>query len=445
MTHVFRFFLRSAQGLSRNIAFCSLGWGSWVAIAGIPGVLPALAQEGPAPIVRASFPAPLPRLAPSPSLATSPHSPGLSSLATSPHAAARSPHPDRTHNPLLAQAVPLLAQESQPQTTLKVGVNQVYPFVFLQDDRTFGFSIDLWENLALEMGVETQFVPYESVADLLNGVRAGEVDLAIAGISITTKREAGGLDFSYPIYHGGLQILTTMQALSPLDRLLSVLGGEATLVAVGQVLGSSLVVGFLVWLFEHKHNTAFPPDPLNGIGQGIWFAVVTLGTFGYGDVTPMGLPGRIVAVLWMAMSFFIVGDFIGAMSANHRMTTAINGIEDLYGHDVAVVRGTTAAGFMQKKPVNTVIQPNTEASLEALRQGQVLAVVLDYPTAHYLTQLDSNLVLAGNMLNKELYAIAVAEDQNEVLESINLALLRLHERDVWTDINRRWFEMREKN
>ncbi|MGA1263727.1 MAG: transporter substrate-binding domain-containing protein [Prochlorothrix sp.] len=443
MTHVFRFFLRSAQGLSRNVAFCSLGWGSWVAIAGIPGVLPAMAQEAPAPIVRSSLLTPLPSLAPSPHFTARPTLAALPNPATSQNSAALSP--DRTHNPLLAQAVPLLAQESQPKITLKVGVNQVYPFVFLQDDRTFGFSIDLWENLALEMGVETQFVPYESVADLLNGVRAGEVDLAIAGISVTAKRETEGLDFSYPMYHGGLQILTTIQALSPLDRLLSVLGGEATLVAVGQVLGSSLLVGFLVWLFEHKHNAAFPPDPMNGIGQGIWFAVVTLGTFGYGDVTPMGLPGRIVAVLWMAMSFFIVGDFIGAMSANHRMTTAINGIEDLYGHNVAVVRGTTAEGFMQQKPVNMVLQPNTEASLEALRQGQVLAIVLDYPTAHYLTQLDSSLVLAGNMLNQELYAIAVAEDQDELLEGINLALLRLHERDVWTDINRRWFQVQEKD
>lgn len=343
-------------------------------------------------------------------------------------------------SPLSQASLERLDSVTRETAVLRVGVNQVYPFVFLQGDRTFGFSVELWEHLAMEMGVGTEFVTFDSVASLLQGVQAGEVDLAIAGISVTANREASGLDFSYPIYHGGLQILTTLEALSPLDRFLTLFGGTATFIALGQVLGSSLLVGFLVWLFEHKHNEAFPANPIHGVGQGIWFAVVTLGTFGYGDVTPMRLPGRLIAACWMAMSFFIVGDFIGAMSANHRVSTTINGLEDLYGNEVAVVQGTTAEEYMTQKPVTLVPQANIEQSLEVMRQGKVRAIVLDYPTARYLTQLESDLVLAGKPLNQELYAIAVAEDQDVLLEGINLSLLRLHERDVWGDINRRWFD-----
>ena len=36
------------------------------------------------------------------------------------------------------------------------------------------------------------------------------------------------------------------------------------------------------------------PDKLGTIPDAIWWAVVTLGTIGYGDVVPMTLLGRVV-------------------------------------------------------------------------------------------------------------------------------------------------------
>jgi ABC-type amino acid transport substrate-binding protein len=179
----------------------------------------------------------------------------------------------------------ILQTGEQPKATLKVGIAEVPPFIMFGDGQTnSGYSLELWQTIAQELGVDTFFIRYYTLQSLLEAVEQGRVDLAISGIAITAERESKGLDFSYPIYSSGLQILTVEQDLSPSMRVIYNIGGWATVAAILKVVLSSLVVGVLVWLLERSRNEHFPNDPLHGIGQGIWFAIVTLGTFGYGDV-----------------------------------------------------------------------------------------------------------------------------------------------------------------
>ena len=56
------------------------------------------------------------------------------------------------------------------------------------------------------------------------------------------------------------------------------------LVGVTLVLG--VVAGFVVTLVDRDEFPTF--------GDGLWWAIVTLGTVGYGDLVPGNIPGRIV-------------------------------------------------------------------------------------------------------------------------------------------------------
>ena len=47
--------------------------------------------------------------------------------------------------------------------------------------------------------------------------------------------------------------------------------------------GSAGGVGSLIWLAERRRNAEQFAEPLAGIGSGMWFALVTLTTVGYGD------------------------------------------------------------------------------------------------------------------------------------------------------------------
>src|SRR5699024_11276476 len=68
------------------------------------------------------------------------------------------------------------------------------------------------------------------------------------------------------------------------------------LYAVFVLLFILAVVGSLLWAAEHKVNPEeFSSDPLPGIGDGVWCAIVTMTTTGYGDLSPRTLGGRIIA------------------------------------------------------------------------------------------------------------------------------------------------------
>ena len=56
-------------------------------------------------------------------------------------------------------------------------------------------------------------------------------------------------------------------------------------------------VGFLVRLIDHAD--------FHTVGDGIWWAIVTLGTVGYGDIVPHGVWGRVVgsAVIIIGVTF----------------------------------------------------------------------------------------------------------------------------------------------
>ncbi len=356
-----------------------------------------------------------------------------------------------------AQSLPP-RNESRP---LKVGVKAFQPFVFLPDtvkrrsaeplsvssrlallqteaQQPYGYSIDLWNAIARETNVQTEFVPYASVQELLAAVKGGDVDIGIAGISITADRLETGLNFSYPFFQSGLQLMVKKDQNFGLGRFLTFLQNWASIRAVLLVIGSSAVVGSLVWALEHKHNEGFPARPLEGIGQGFWFAIVTLGTFGYGDVTPVKLPARIITSVWMGISFFIVADFISSM--------AVQGIEgnvktfyDLRGEKIGVVEGTTGANFVRSQPVIPQVYKTFDDAVTALGSGKIAGIVRDYPEIQYFVARNPEFETVGDRLTREDYGIAVTPDNYALLKEINYALLILQERGVLRSLDEKWF------
>lgn len=330
------------------------------------------------------------------------------------------------------------ADQASNQATLRVGIKPIEPFVFA-DAEPYGYSIDLWWAIEPYLDQPTQFVTYETVPELLTALRKRQVDLGIAALSITADREANGLDFSYPVYAAGLQLVVMQQQRAPLAQLIRYLGGREAIWAVLRVFLCSLVVGGLIWLLERGHNPHFKHDPIRGIGQGIWFAIVTLGTFGYGDVTPVRFAGRVIAALWMAVSFFILADFISAMTAARQQTPTVAGIEDLAGQPIGATMGTTAAAFLKTQPVAATEFDDFEQALTALQTGKVAAILLDRPAAEYFVSRNPTYQLAGERLNLEYYGIAVREEDQALLEKINRAILILQEQGQFEHLNNKWF------
>ncbi|WP_204368509.1 transporter substrate-binding domain-containing protein [Neosynechococcus sphagnicola] len=105
---------------------------------------------------------------------------------------------------LLVVAEPSPAQTANP--TLRVGTRVISPFVIQEKGQLTGFSMELWQGIAKEMGVQSDLIVKPTVKDLLTDVKSGKVNVGIAAISITAEREKE-LDFSLPMFQSGLEIL----------------------------------------------------------------------------------------------------------------------------------------------------------------------------------------------------------------------------------------------
>jgi glutamine transport system substrate-binding protein len=108
---------------------------------------------------------------------------------------------------LLTLGLALVAGQAQAQgKTLVVGCDTNFmPFEFKQGDKYVGFDIDLWDAIAKQLGYKYKLQPMD-FNGLIPALQTGNIDAAIAGMTIKSKREEV-VDFSYPYYDAGLLLM----------------------------------------------------------------------------------------------------------------------------------------------------------------------------------------------------------------------------------------------
>jgi polar amino acid transport system substrate-binding protein len=101
---------------------------------------------------------------------------------------------------------PALAQIEMPPEPVRVVTKEIEPFVSVAGATPSGFSIELWNAMALDAGIPFDYVIVDTVQEQLAAVESGEADAAIAAITITQAREEQ-VDFSFSYFDAGLGIL----------------------------------------------------------------------------------------------------------------------------------------------------------------------------------------------------------------------------------------------
>ena len=103
---------------------------------------------------------------------------------------------------------------------LRVGISPFPPFVMFTAHGPEGAAIDAWHLIAQNLGVESEFVECRNIAEKLERLQAGAIDVAIGGISITEAREKY-FDFTNSQFHTGLDILVRKGRDRPFLNLIS--------------------------------------------------------------------------------------------------------------------------------------------------------------------------------------------------------------------------------
>lgn len=330
------------------------------------------------------------------------------------------------------------------QVSVRVGTKLFPPFVFEQNGKYVGFSIDLWEKVADELNWKSELYGEQTLDELLNSVSQGTTDIAIAGITITSEREKD-IDFSHSFFESGLQILVSSKSISPWQTFIAFIFSPILWSTLLFLLVVTAIAAHIVWFFERKNNPSmFPEKYVEGIGEAFWWAVVTVVTVGYGDKTPISTAGRILATIWMFTGVLLISYFTASVSSVltvQRLGTNITSIQDLQNQTIGTVTGSTANKFLEDNTVSYLnLYNNIDEAYIALEQGKIQAIVYDAPVLQYYARVEGEgkVKVVGSVFAHQSYGIAVKID-SAYREEINSALLKLKENGTYQQLYREWF------
>ena len=312
------------------------------------------------------------------------------------------------------------------------------PFSQQTADGHEGFSIDLMRAIAEQLGRDIRFVTAGSFGDMLGQVERGEVDGAIANISITSSREEV-MDFSQPIFASGLQILIpeTRTQNPYVSALLSKDVGLAVLAALGLLFGG----GLLMWIFERKVQPYFDRPFKEAMFPSFWWALNVVVNGGFEERMPRSVAGRFFAVGLVVGSLFLVSIFVASITASvtvEALQGSVSSLSDLDGRRVGTVAGSTSADFLGQRDLEFTGFPDPATMLDGFASGQMDAVVFDAPILAYYAQTDGSGQLLDRIYRPENYGIALPSG-SQLREPIDQLLLRLRESGAYDAIIDRWF------
>ena len=340
---------------------------------------------------------------------------------------------------VLSMPLHAIAQERENQTKqLVVGTKEAPPFAMKDEQGNWkGVSIDLWRHIAGRMGLQYRFVEAESVNSLLDGVRAGNFDVAVAAITVTPAREQQ-VDFTTPYFHSGTGVAVQADRISNWLPVIRSIASYSFLQAALALLGLTFLAGLLIWFFERRSNAAFAGGVAQGLSSGVWWSTNAMTQRALeGGVVPMTLPGRVVAVIWMVVSVIAIALFTAGITSaltTRRLHGAVNSLADLSSVRVATVQGTETEDALSRMRIKYRTVPSPIEGFDALQKGTIDALTYDRPILAWLIrQRGFSAELTDVTFSPQDYAIALRNDSS-LRKQINVALLEAEETDWWKDI-----------
>lgn len=310
---------------------------------------------------------------------------------------------------------------------LVVGVKDTPPFIIKTNKGYEGVSVELWEELATDLGLQYEYREY-SLTGLMKALEEEEVDLSINPLTVTSER-VKRFNFTQPFYISSLAIATHKKGE---NEIWSFIRNFFSWKFFKVVLLLFLVIfffGFLAWIFERKGNPEeFGGKGFKGVWQGIWWSAVTMTTVGYGDKSPRTVGGQIVALIWMFTAVIIISSFTASIASSltvNRLESNIKGVEDLKNVRVGSIKGSTSKNYLGSLEISSRDFLKPEEGLKAISSGEIDAFVYDEPVMQHIIKnknLQGELQILPYTFNKQYYAFSFPSN-NSLRELLNPLLL----------------------
>lgn len=347
---------------------------------------------------------------------------------------------------LLSAPAWALDDEGDLDPIFTVGVAGTPPFVEYNPkiDKYQGISIDLWESIAKEKGWNYNYKHYETTEGLLRATHKGMVNVGIGPNTITGIRYTQ-LEFTHPYYVTELAIMSPASGQSMTHKVKHFLS-ETFLYALVFLIGVLSLVGTIFWAVEARANDNIATGPL-GILNGMWWAIVTMTTVGYGDISPMTRAGRLVASVWMVLAMLTVTSMTAGIAS--ALTLAgldegvIENLDELKGKRIATVRGTTGQALSERLTSRVLLRADCKVAAMDVLTDTADAVIFDKPSLEHFMKKNPglNLALVDAGVGVQSYGFVMPKKSlisRYLREALNDGIIRRVEDGRMDKIRKRW-------
>ena len=345
-----------------------------------------------------------------------------------------------------SQSNHLLAQEPTTQKTtppLQVGVFPMNGLAEYGGEKPHGYSIDLWNDLSKRINVSSELIAISSIEKLFAATQNGDIDVLLGPLAMTEQREKL-VDFTHPVVHSGLQIAVPRE---PDGRLLTALNNliswELVSILAG-VIGTIVLTGHLLWIFERRHNAeSFPTPYPRGAWEAVWWSVSTIITGGCENKVISTVTGRFIATASMIGGIVLVALLTSTLTTTmtvDQVTGTIRSPRDLFGKTVACQEGGVVVDAVEEFGGSPMLYPDLEAMVAAVSSEECDALVSESHTLMLAlhTSKSKDLRLIPGIFDSFDFALALPQGST-LREPLNNAILQMREAGRLDEIKERWF------
>ena len=192
------------------------------------------------------------------------------------------------------------------------------PFVVEQGGYLTGFSIDLWNEIAARLKLETEYQVLPGVQGYYPAMKSKSADMVVSGVFYTKERDME-FDFAYPILESGLQVMVlgggTGLPLNPFRNVADLLFSKAAAVWLMVALAIAVIPAHLIWVLDRGNADGASPKKnyFPGIFDSFTWSVTAL--VNQVMCLPQHWLARVIGLLWLFAGVVFVALYTAELTA----------------------------------------------------------------------------------------------------------------------------------